>query len=348
MDALTIENEETPREVCGSGVLDRRMRELFRLPRLVELRWLSAAKTFSLFTASLRPIEHAVANARLSGLNSYLVINPPRHNVLDRRRICPDVVFRPAKGQCCADGDIPEHVLLPFDFDPRRAQELRQRMQSGLSLSSSVISKTPISQRWAYQIPSQSSIPATASTITDAPSYPTMMRLPSASPRSTTFGPEVRYTRGDLRQVCALSSTTDALTRQHQSESPKACSFLSFNERAGLITPEMIHAVTEDLRGQLGFRRPLIARQGPWTPSYGAISAVLFDRLPAANRDRARLNFCAQSMPPECRPCWRLPGCSRDQGGMGEVLLQAPKLWRGKMRWKEFRARLFGLTGKFS
>ena len=121
MDALTIENEETPREVCGSAVLDHRFRELFRLPRLVELRWLSAAKTFSLFTASLRPIEDAVANARLSGLNSYLVINPPRPDVLDRRRICPDVVFRPAKGQCCADTDIPEHVLLPFDFEPRRA-----------------------------------------------------------------------------------------------------------------------------------------------------------------------------------------------------------------------------------
>ena len=121
MDALTIENEESPREVCGSGVLDDRFRELFRLPRLVELRWLSAAKTFSLFTASLRPIEHAVANARLSGLNSYLVINPPRPDVLDRRRICPDVIFRPAKRQCCADTDIPEHVLLPFDFDPRRA-----------------------------------------------------------------------------------------------------------------------------------------------------------------------------------------------------------------------------------
>ena len=50
----------------------------------------------------------------------------------------------------------------------------------------------------------------------------------------------------------------------HKAQRPS--SFLSFNERAGLITPEMIHAVTEDLRGQLGFKRPLIARQGPWTP----------------------------------------------------------------------------------
>ena len=118
MDALTIEDQETLREVCGSGVLDQRLVELFQLPRLVELRWLSAAKTFSLFTASLRPIEHALANTRVSGLNSYLVINPPRPDVLDRRRICPDVIFRPAKRQCCADTDIPEHVLLPFDFDP--------------------------------------------------------------------------------------------------------------------------------------------------------------------------------------------------------------------------------------
>jgi hypothetical protein len=349
MDALTIEDQETIREVCGSGVLDQRLVELFQLPRLVELRWLSAAKTFSLFTTSLVPIEHALANARLSGLNSYLVINPPLPDVLDRRHICPDVIFRPAKHQCCADTDIPEHVLLPFDFDPRRATgtasteaerslALKQRdlqdayfAKMGLPDSVTVIdSGNGVHDYRRTRLPNDD---ATAFRLTAF--YNCLARK---------FGtPEVIFDKS-VRSPAQLMRLPSSINQKAQRPS----SFLSFNAGAGLITLEMIHAVTEDLRGQLGFKRPLIARQGPWTPELMErfLRFYSIDYLPPTEIAQGLL-FVLNPCPLNADHVGSSPAVVVTKGGWAKFCCKHQSCGGGKMRWKEFRARLFGLTGKF-
>ena len=82
---------------------------------------LSTGRRWALFTSNPAIVAKALADPRVADANAYIVVNPPSLDILERRKILPDTLFNPRKGQCTADSDVPEHVLLPVDFDPKRA-----------------------------------------------------------------------------------------------------------------------------------------------------------------------------------------------------------------------------------
>jgi len=132
----------------------------------------------------------------------------------------------------------------------------------------------------------------------------------------------------------------------HKAQRPS--SFLSFNAGAGLITLEMIQAVIEDLRGQLGFKRPLIARQGPWTSELMErfLRFYSIDYLPPTEIAQGLL-FVLNPCPLNADHIGSSPAVVVTKGGWAKFCCKHQSCGGGKMRWKEFRVRLFGLTGKF-
>jgi hypothetical protein len=346
MDALTIEGGGSTRQICDGSMLDHRVIKLFRLPRIVELRWLSAGRTFSLFTDRLRPIEEAIADLRLSALNSYLVINPPRHEVLELRHITPDVVFRPAKGQCCADSDIPEHVLLPFDFDPRRPVETAStEVQRSLALKQRDLQGEYLSK---MGFPGSVAVTDSGNGIHDY----RRTRLPNDDATAflltafytclaRRFGtPDVIFDKS-VRSPAQLMRLPGSVNHKAQ----RASSFLSFDEGAGLVTIDMIRAVTDDLRGQLGFKRALTARRGPWTPELMQRFLEFYDL------DYLPPTEIAQGILYVLNPC----PLNADHVGTSPAVLITKGGWAKwcckhqscRMSWTQFRSRMFALTGKF-
>lgn len=124
------------------NLLDVRTKQLFSMPRLIELRWLGTARR-SLFTSGVNCIEASLSDPTVDGLSAYAVINLLSSTVIERRRITPNRIFRPAKGQCSADTDICHRVLLPLDWDPVRAvgtaatdeQRLKSATQADATIS---------------------------------------------------------------------------------------------------------------------------------------------------------------------------------------------------------------------
>jgi hypothetical protein len=344
MDAPTIEDGLIKHQVCGA--LDHRVVKLFGIPRIVELRWLSMARTFSLFTTSLRPIEDAIADTGLSALNSYLVINPPRLDVLEHRHISPDVVFRPAKGQCCSDSDIPEHVLLPFDFDPNRAVgtpsteaqrslALKQRdlldeylTKMGLPGSVAVVdSGNGVHDYRRTRLPNED---ATAFLLTAF--YTCLARKFGTA--DVIFDKSVR----SPAQLMRLPGSVN-----HKAQRPS--SFLSFNEDVGLVTLDTVRAVTEDLRGQLGFKRPLSARRGPWTPELMERFLQFYDidYLPPTEVAQGLL-YVLNPCPLNADHVGTSPAVLVTKGGWAKFCCKHQSC---RMSWSQFRSRMYALTGKF-
>jgi hypothetical protein len=346
MDGLSIRNGNKALQRYEFGVLHQSLIELFELPRMVELRWLSAGRTFSLFTTSLRAMEKAIADPRLSGLNSYLVINPPRPEVLEHRRIRPDEVFHPFKGQCCADADIVEYVLLPFDFDPRRSagtastDEQRSIARKQRDLQDTYLTKM--------------GFPDSVALVDSGNGLHDYRRTRLANDEATAFRlnalynclarkfgtPDVIFDKS-VRSPAQLMRLPGSVNHKAR----RASSFLNFNDSAGLVTLDMIQAVTEDLRGQLGFKHPLVARRGPWTHELMErfLQFYSVDYLPPVE--------IAQGVLYVLNPC----PLNADHVGSSPAVVVTKRGWAKfcckhescRMSWALFRSSMFALTGKF-
>jgi hypothetical protein len=126
----------------------------------------------------------------------------------------------------------------------------------------------------------------------------------------------------------------------------RPCEIISFNETAGAVSLDLVRKVVADLRGELSFKKPLIARPGSWTPA--VLQAFLdfyhIDYFPATEIPQGQLFVLS--------PCPRNPG---HEGTSPAILLTRsgrPKFCckhascQG-VSWRQFRAEMFRLTKKW-
>ncbi|MGA2336814.1 MAG: hypothetical protein ABSG08_15720 [Terriglobales bacterium] len=326
-----------------------RVFDLFGFPRLAELRWLSTGRTFTLFTSKPAVITDALADPRVSGLNAYVCVNPPRPDILERRKILSDTLFSPRKGQCTADSDVPEHILLPADLDPRRP--------TGTASMPEQVDLAVKQRDLLIEYLIKRGLPDPAGTVLSGNGAHGYHRTRLPNNEETRFLLTAYYTclarRFGTAEVIFDKSVRSAaqLMRWPSSFNTKAQRYSSvqtFNSNAGLVTMDMLRAVTEDLRGQLGFKRPLIARQGYWTPELMErfLGFYHIDFLPLAEI-AAGLLYVLNPCPLNDAHVGSSPAVLITKAGWPRFLCKHESCGGGRMKWKEFRARLFALTNKF-
>ncbi len=323
--------------------------DLFGFPRLAEVRWLSTGRAFTLFTSNQAIVGDALADPRVSGLNAYVCVNPPRFDILERRKILPDTLFSPRKGQCTADADVLEHISLPIDLDPRRPTGTASTPQQvdlavkQLDLLIEYLIKrglpdpvgTVLSGNGAHGY-HRSRLPNNDETRFLLTAYYTCL--------ARMFGTAEVIFDKSVRSPAQLMRWPGSFNHKAQRYS----SIQTFNGDAGLVTMEMIRAVTEDLRGQLGFKRPLIARQGHWTPELMErfLTFYSIDFLPPTEI-AAGLLYVLNPCPLNDAHVGSSPAVLVTKAGWPRFLCKHESCGGGRMKWREFRARLFALTDKF-
>ena len=322
---------------------------LFGLPRLAELRWLSTGRTFALFTSSPAVICDSLADPRVAGLNAYVCVNPPRADILERRKIAPDTLFSPRKGQCTADSDVPAHILLPVDFDPRRP--------TGTASTPEQVDLAARQRDLVIEYLIKHGVPDPAATALSGNGAHGYHRTNLSNNDETRFLLTAYYSClarrfGTADAIFDKSVRSPAqLMRWPSSFNTKAqrySSIKTFNTDAGLVTVDMLREITEDIRGQLGFKRPLIARQGYWTPEL--IESFLgfhnIDFLPPTEI-AAGLLYVLNPCPLNDAHTGSSPAVLITKAGWPRFLCKHDSCGGGRMKWKEFRARLFAVTHKF-
>jgi hypothetical protein len=248
--------------------LDARLLRLFRLPRLIELRWLGRQQRVSLVTTDIAVLEEAAVAPPVQGLDAYLVVNTLMDDVVARRKMPLDTLYSPLRGQCVADADIGRITTLPFDFDPIRqtgtaatleqialAAEMRDSMVSYLRAhgfpepAGDVFSGNGRHTYYATNLPNTPEIKLALYGF-----YTDLAR------RLDRFGlVKLDKSVRSPAQIMRLPGTFN-----HKAQ--RRCEIISIAETSELVTLEHIRAVLTDLRKKQGYKKPLTARAGDWTP----------------------------------------------------------------------------------
>jgi hypothetical protein len=327
--------------------IDPRILLLFNWPRLCEVRWLGARR-MSLFTDKLSMIEDAIARPDVAGLGSYIVINPLQPEVVTRRRITLDSLFCPHKEQCSADTDVLHRDLLPFDFDPFRetgtASTLEQR-ELALQLAERVV---------AYLV--AAGFPDPVAWVDSGNGIHVYFRAASfPNARETDLLLTALYSslarKFDTLQVKLDKSVRSAaqlmrLPGSFNHKAGRTCEIITFNKDAAPVTLDQVRKVVADLRGELGFKKPLVCRPGSWTPTLleAFLEFYSIDHFPATEIPQGLLFVL--------NPCPRNPN---HEGTSPAILLTRsgrPKFCCKhascqQVSWRQFRAEMFRLTKKW-
>lgn len=325
------------------AVQDERISKLFSLPRLIELRWLGA-KRLSLFTSDP---GLGLSDSATAGLDSYAVINPLLPDVVERRRIPVDRLFRPSKGQCSADADISHRILLPLDFDPVR--------ETGTAATDA--QRTLAAERANATITylCNAGFPAPAAFVDSGNGRHVYFRFDAPNDSETDFLLSAFYSslarRFDTADVKLDKSVRSAaqlmrLPGSFNYKARRVCELLSFTETETLpVTVDMIRRLTEELRGELGFKRPLVVRKGSWTPVLleTFLDFYNIDYLPPAEVTQGLL-YVLNPCPLNEQHAGTSPAILLTHAGFPKFCCKHASC---QMSWKQFRARLRLLTGKW-
>jgi hypothetical protein len=325
--------------------IDPRVALLFSLPRLVELRWLGRRR-MSLFTDNLSVIYDAIGSSEVAGLDSYVVINPLLADVVERHRAVRDHIFGPLKGQCSADADASHRDLLPWDFDPcREVGTAATPVQRDFAAASAERAIT-------YLV--KAGFPDPVADVDSGNGRHNYFRADLPNNRETNLLITALYScvarKFDTPEVKLDKSVRSAGqlmrlpgTRNHKAG--RACEIVSFTETAGAVSVDHVHKVVADLRGQLGYKTPLVIRKGAWSPALMEKFLAFYDidYLPGVE--------VAQGVLYVLNPC----PFSADHVGSSPAMLITksgfPKFCcmhaSCQMTWRQFRTRLHGLTGKW-
>jgi len=327
------------------GFLDAQTIALFGLPRLIELRWLGAALR-SLFASELNCIESGLSDPTVNELGAYAVINPLLPAVTEQRQITLNRIFRPAKGQCSADADISQRVLLPLDWDPVRATGTaatdEQRLKSAAQADATI----------SYLC--NGGFPEPAALVDSGNGRHSYFRLDAPNDDHTDFlltafysalarkfdTPDVKLDKS-VRSAAQLMRLPGSFNQKAQ----RMCEILSFSGAARPVSLDLIQKVTQDLRSQLGYKRRLAVRKGSWT------IALVEAFLDFYDIDYLSPTEIPQGLLYVLNPC---PLNSEHVGTSPAILLTNsgfPKFCckhaSCQMSWKEFRGQLFRLTKKW-
>jgi hypothetical protein len=327
------------------NLLDFRTKQLFSMPRLIELRWLGTTRR-SLFTSDINCIEAGVSDPTVDGLSIYAVINLLSSTVIERKRITPNRIFRPVKGQCSGDTDIRHRILLPLDWDPVRAvgtaatdeQRLKSATQADATIS------------YLYN----GGFPEPAALVDSGNGRHGYFRLDAPNDDHTDFlltafysalaqkfdTPDVKLDKS-VRSAAQLMRLPGSFNQKAQ----RMCEILSFSGAAKPVSLDLIQKVTQDLRSRLGYKRRLAVRRGSWT------IALVEAFLDFYDIDYLSPTEIPQGLLYVLNPC---PLNSEHVGSSPAILLTNsgfPKFCckhaSCQMSWKDFRGQLFRLTKKW-
>lgn len=326
-------------------MLDPRLIQLFGLPRLIELRWLGA-KRLSLFTSDVGCIENALSDPKVAGLNAYAVVNPLSTEVIERRQVTPDRIFRPAKGQCSADVDISRRILLPLDWDPVRETGIAatdtQRGLAGQQADRVIAYLTKVG------------FPSPAALIDSGNGRHGYFRFDAPNDSETNFVLTAFYAslarKFDTSEIKLDKSVRSAaqlmrLPGSFNYKARRTCEVLMFTDATAQVSLDMVRKVTENLRGHLGYKKPLVARKGSWTPEL--LEAFLdfynLDYLPPAEIAQGLL-FVLNPCPLNPEHTGTSPAIVLTRSGFPKFSCKHASC---QMNWKQFRGRMFRLTQKW-
>lgn len=327
------------------NLLDVRIKTLFLLPRLIEVRWLGSTRR-SLFTSDIKSIEAALSDPKVEGLNTYVVINALSPSVIDQRHIVLNQIFRPAKGQCSADPDIFRRILLPLDWDPVRATGTaateHQRAFAAAQADATI----------AYLC--KGGFPEPAALVDSGNGRHCYFRLDAPNDSDTdrllTAFYDCLARKFNTAEVTLDKSVRSAaqlirLPGSFNHKAQRMCEILSFSSATSPVSLDLIRNVTEDLRGKLGYKKLFAERKGVWTP------ALIEAFLNFYSIDYLAPTEITQGLLYVLNPC---PLNSEHMGSSPAILLTNsgfPKFCckhaSCQMSWRQFRGRMFRLTKKW-
>jgi hypothetical protein len=302
----------------------------------------------SLFTSDLDVIENALGSSLVDGLDCYVVVNPLRDDVITRRQVKRDSLFCPLRGQCSADEDVLCHDDVRFDLDPIKpigTASTPQQRELALQLAQRLV---------AYLV--AAGFPDPVAWVDSGNGIHIYFRAASfPNTRETDllltslYGclarkfdtPEVKLDKS-VRSAAQLMRLPGSFNHK----AGRTCEIITFNKDAAPVTLDQVRKVVADLRGELGFKKPLVCRPGSWTPTLleAFLEFYSIDHFPATEIPQGLLFVL--------NPCPRNPN---HEGTSPAILLTRsgrPKFCCKhascqQVSWRQFRAEMFRLTKKW-
>jgi hypothetical protein len=312
---------------------------------LVEIRFLGP-RTWALFTSDAEVIASALERPEVAGLNAYQTLNPLSPRTPEKHGVQRDILFLASRGQLSSDEDVERRrgLLLDSDVVKPTGTAATDAQRKAAHQHSRELQEHLTAEGWPLPLAFDSGNGGHGVYRTDLP-----------NDRETSF------LLSNFLQVAARKFNTatvkldkgmfnaSRITRLYGCRNFKAgrdSAVLSIPPEIIPVTLEQIKSVLGKWRGTLGFKKPLIAREGGWTPE----------------RIESFLNFYSIDYRPPTEIAagllWVLSPCplNADHVGTSPGVILTRSGWPkfkclhdgcGQMRWGEFCKRLYRLTGKW-
>jgi hypothetical protein len=302
---------------------------LFTAGQLVEVRFLGP-RIWSLYIDNPDMIREALAHPCVAGLNAYITLNEIHADTPDRRGAPRDVLFMARRGQLSSDIDIVRRNWILWDSDSVKPTGwgATDEQRSAADAHSDELEAARIAEGWPPSVKGDSGNGTHRLNRIDLPNDRETAFLLSNLLRVTA-------TKFDTAAVKLDKTVSSAgqITRLYGSRNHKAgrdSSILSIPEPIVQVTLEQIQSLVGKWRGSLGYQKPLIARQGPWTPE-------LIEEMLSFHS----LNY----RPPVLKPqglLWVISPCPFNEDHVGS----SPAVILTKMSWPKFKCMHNSCQGK--
>lgn len=312
---------------------------------LIEVRFLGPRR-WSLFSGDLEIVAATLGRPEVAGYDAYQTLNPLISDTPEKHGALRDVLFCAGKGQLTADDDIAQRRFILFDSDSVKptGATATEAQRTAAHAQSAALEAALAAEGWPRPILCDSGNGAHRLYAVDLPNS-----------RETDFLISnllhVTARKFDTAEVKVDKSVSNAsrITRLYGSRNQKAgrdSAVLYVPEPIIPVTLEQIKSVLEKWRGSVGYKKPLIARRGGWTPE--KMEAFL---------DFYELNY-RPAMAIPAGLLWVLMPCplNEDHTGTSPAVLLTKNGWPkfrcmhnscSGLRWADFCKRLHILTGKW-
>ena len=313
--------------------------------RLMEIRFLGPRK-WALYTSDSALVEAALEEPAVCGLEAYQTLNPLALDTPERHGVKRDVLFQPGRGQLSTDKDVERRRWLLLDSDVVKATgaAATDEQRASAHKHSRELEDALTAEGWPLPLAFD-----TGNGAHRAYSIDLANDKESGFLVSNLLHLMARKFDWDTVRLDKSVSNAGRITRLYGSRNHKAgrdSAVLSVPDALGTVSLEQMRAVVEKWRGALGYKKPLAARAGDWTPE----------------RIEAFLNFYSIDFRPAVEiPAgllWVLSPCPFDEGHAGT----SPAVILTKAGWPKFRCmhhscsgikwadvckKLFRVTGKW-
>jgi hypothetical protein len=233
----------------------------FLLNSPVEVRFLGRER-WALYTAEPASIREALADPHVQGLDAYVTLNELKSDTPVQR----DVLFRARKNQLTKDEDIARRRFILFDSDSIKptgaAATAAQR--NAAHAHSAAVEAALTAEGWPRPIVCDSGNGSHRLYALDLPNdRETALLISSllkvAARKLDTADVIVDQTVWNASRITRLYGS-----RNHKAGRDSAVIFVP--DMLTVVTPELLKSTVEKWRGSLGYKKPLVARLGDWTP----------------------------------------------------------------------------------